>query len=427
MKRIQIALVSFLILGLLLSSAPNLLPIVSAQEPVTIWVMTQDNELSDEDIAEFEAANPDIQIEFTNIDGFNFDLAVATGDMPDVVRVNSTQMFGLVAGGYLLDLTSYFESSSLIQINDIASAADYFRFNERYYGLPKDWSPDFTVWISNAAFEAAGIPIPDTNTPLTYAELADLADALTVRDGDTIVKPGLFIPNQIYTITQILIQHNTSMFNDDYTEMQLTQNPVAMEVTRFFYDMSLAGNLNLDYSMMGKAWEDGLPMIQWGYWYGGSIAQDSPLYGQLTMLPAPTWNHDLPRVDMTGGPVGLAISASSSHPDEAYRFFEWYIVGTKGQERTAGGWGAPPLKSMFDLLPQDTLFDQQRFNVLNEELQFSNWQLPNYPHTNTVNVFNEAWQLLIHQAVAGEIDFETFASNLQEIVNLSILSEQTGK
>jgi len=399
--------------------------IVSAQEPVTIRVMTQVNELSPEQIASFEALNPDIKIELIDSDSISLDLAISTGDIPDVFRVSHVR--ALVLEGRLLPLNDYFETSSIITFDDIADVANYFVVDGLYYSLPKDWSGDFSVWVSNAAFEEAGLPIPDASQPLTYAELADLARQLTVRDGDTVVMPGFFIPNYLFTFTHILVQHGTSMFNEDYTELQLTDNPVAMDVVRFFYDLSLEGLINLNWDQMGDAWGAGLPMVQWGYWYGGSIPSDNPLYGNLTMLPAPTWNHDLPRVNPSGGPVGLAISATTEHPDEAYRFFEWYIVGELGRERTAGGWGAPALKSMFELLPQDTPFNQQRYAVLVNDLPYSNYQLPNYPYTATNDAFNFAWMQHIQRAVAGEIDFETFATDLQETVNLAILNEQLGQ
>jgi multiple sugar transport system substrate-binding protein len=396
---------------------------IAAQEPVTIRVMTFKEELTDEQIATFEAENPDIQIERLDGQTFDVDLAVSTGDMPDVMRVGSNQIPGLVASNHLLDLTDYFETSS-IDLADISTAANYYKVDGRYYGLPKDWSPDFTIWIYKPAFEAAGVPIPEASTPLTYAELADIARKLAVRDGDIIARPGLFIFYPLSTITQILIQHDTSMFNSDFSELQLTSNPVAMEAVRFFYDLSLEGSLNLDDSSIMEAWGEGFPMVQFGYWYGGSIAQDSPLYGQLMMLPAPTWSHDLPQVDPTGGPAGMVISANSSHPDEAYRFFKWYIVGNSARERAVHGWGAPPLLSMFDLLPKESESDKQRFEVLNGELPYSDWQMPIYPYRTTEQAFNDSWRKNIKLAVAGEIDFETFASNLQEEVNLAILNEQ---
>jgi multiple sugar transport system substrate-binding protein len=390
--------------------------------------MTHPNELSEDAIAAFEAENPDIQIDFVDFSEFSYELAVSTGDIPDVMRVSTSEIPGLVAQGFLLDLGDYFGASGIINVEDIASAANYFRVEDAYYGLPKDWSPDFTIWVSNIAFEEAGIPIPDPDTPLTYAELGDIARELTIREGDTVVTPGLIIPNYLNMFTQILIQHETSMFNEDYSELQLTDNLVAMEIAHLFYDMSLEGIVNLDWqSIRDKPWNGELTMIQWGYWYGGAIAEDNLLYGELTLLSAPTWDHDLPRVDPTSGPVGLAISATSEHPDEAYRLFEWYIAGTEGRSRASQGWGAPPLLSMLDLLPQETAFDQQRLGVLEDELQYSDWQLPIYPYLTTGRAFNEAWMQHIQRAVAGEIDFETFASDLQETVNLAILNEQLGQ
>jgi multiple sugar transport system substrate-binding protein len=39
---------------------------------------------------------------------------------------------------------------------------------------------------------------------------------------------------------------------------------------------------------------------------------------------------------------------------------EYYSGGQPALDRAVTGWGVPLLKSMFDLLPQDTEFNQQR-------------------------------------------------------------------
>jgi multiple sugar transport system substrate-binding protein len=406
----------------------------TSQEPVTIRIMTQGNELSTEEIAAFEATNPDIHVELVENSDFMVDLTLSTGaltgDMPDLMRVSASQMSALVETEYLLDLTDYFQSSEIIHLGDIASAASYFRFEDRYYGLPKDWSPDFTLWIYKPAFEAANLPLPSTTEPLTYAEVAELAQKFVVKDGDKVVYHGILIPNYLQTITQILIQQNTSMFNEDYSELQLVDNPAALEVVKFFYDNTLNGSFNVDWADMAYTWSDGSerfpPIIQWGYWYGGSLAPDSPLRDNLMMLPAPTWDTSLPRVDMTGGPFGLVISANTEHPAEAYRFFEWYIVGKGGIDRTLHGWGAPSLLSMFEFLPQESAFDRQRFEVLQGEFSYSDWQMPIYPYRITAEAFDASWKKNMPLALAGEIDFDIFVSNLQEEVNLAILNEQIG-
>jgi multiple sugar transport system substrate-binding protein len=404
--------------------------VTTAQEPVTLRVMTLEHELTPESIASFEVANPDIQIELVSSDSFALDLAVATGDMPDVLRVGADQVPQLVREDLLLDLTGFFEASDLIHLDDLANAADYYKFNNRYYGLPKDWSPDFSLHVYETAFEAAGVPIPGTTEPMTYAELAELAQKLTIRDGNTVIQYGFYSAGLDQVIKSILVQRGTSMFNEDFTEMQLTDNPAAMEVVKFFYDMALNGSMYpipRDTSEDGGVimqWQGKIPMFQYGYWFGASVDSDLPIYDHLVMLPAPTWDRSLPRLNATAGPVGMVISSSTQHPAEAYRFFEWYIAGQAAVARASTGWGAPALLSLFDLLPHESEFDRQRLSVLKSELPYSDWVLPVYPYRNLSSTFNQSWGRNIQKAIAGDIDFETFANTLQDEINLAIISEQ---
>lgn len=416
-RRLFLTLLMVLLLSL--SLFPSL-----AQAPVTLRVMTKHAELTPEQIAAFEAENPDIHLEFIEYDQFTLNVSIMSGDVPDVLRIQANELPGYVENEVVLDITDYLASSNIISFDDLVSAADYYKFNDHYYGLPKDWSLDFSIYVYNPAFEAAGIPIPSTNEPLTYAELADIARQLTVRDGTTVTDYGLFVPYYERTITSVLMTLGTSMFNEDLSELVLVDNPVAMDVIRFFYDLTLEGVLNPDRGHLWYAWSGTMPMFQWGYWYGGSIGEGMPMYGQLTMLPAPVWDRSLPRLNTTVGPTGLAIMTGSQHPDEAYRFLEWYIAGEGGRERTTHGWGVPTLFSMFDLLPQDTPFNQQRFRLLQSEMRYSDWVMPIYPYQTTELTFDSTWEANIALALQGAIDFETFASNLQEEVNLAILNEQ---
>jgi len=400
---------------------------VQAQEIITLRVVSSDSELTEAEIANFEEANPDIRIELIDWNGFSYDTAVALGEIPDILRVQATDMPQLVRDGILLDLTPYFEASDLIQIDDLANATDYYLFDGRYYGLPKDWSLDFSLYIYVPAFEAAGIPIPDTDEPLTYAELASLAQQLTIKDGNTVTQYGFYTYFLERAISSILTQRGLSLFNEDYTEMNLINNPEALEVVRYFYDMVVNDTMYADTDgMWGLITGGKVAIFQYGYWFGGAISEEDAVYNHLIMLPAPTWSHELPRMNTTIGPTGIAIPSLSEHPDEAYRFFEWYTVGEAGIDRTIGGWGAPVLLSMFDLLPHDTESARQRLDVLRSELPYSDWILPIYPYQSITTTFIQSWLQNIQLARTGEIDFDTFASNIQEAVNLAILDEQLG-
>lgn len=396
-------------------------------KPVELVVMTTRRELTSEEVAAFQIDNPDIRIKVVENIPQLFELGIATGDMPDLFRVDARQIPDLVSKGLLLDITNAMIKSKLIAFDDIHKNANYFVVNGRYYGLPKDWSLDFSLYIYNQAFKEAGVPIPSTTEPMTYAELAELAGKLTQRKGNKVTRPGFYTYSLERAITAILTQKGTRLFNNDSSEMQLTENPIAREVVRYFYEMGLDGRMPSAPESTDNflAFFDGrLAITQYGYWMGALVTKDKVVHNQVTMLPAPTWDRRLPRLNTSVGPVGLALSATTKHPDAAYRFFEWYIAGKGAEARTRTGWGAPALISMQNLLPQKTPFDRQRLAVLRSELPYSDWKLPQISYRNVLTTFNRSWVANMKLAQAGKINFDEFASNLQEEVNLAIQDEK---
>lgn len=395
--------------------------------PVELTVMTTRRELTVEEVAAFEKENPDIRVNVVENIRQLLDVGIAAGDMPDLFRVEAGQIPGLVKDGVLLDITDAIAKSKLINLDDLSKNANYYVVNGRYYGLPKDWSLDFSLFIYNQAFKEAGVPIPSTTEPMTYAELFELAGKLTKRNGNRAVRPGFFTYAPERVITAILTQRGSSLFDKNSGEMRLTGNPIALEVVRYFYDMGLDGRMHIapESTKVFLSFFDGkLPITQYGYWFGALVTKDKVVHNQVTMLPAPTWDRRLPRLNTSVGPVGMALSAKTRHPEAAYRFFEWYVAGKGAEARARTGWGAPTLLSMQQFLPQTTPFDRQRLAVLKSELPYSDWTLPQGPHRGAITVFNRSWTTNMELAKAGRIGFDEFASNLQEEVNLAIQSEK---
>jgi multiple sugar transport system substrate-binding protein len=341
----------------------------------------------------------------------------------------------LVNKGLLLDTTDYIAKSKVLTFDDISEACkDSVIVNGRYYGLPHDWAtPEFAaLYIYNTAFERAGIPIPSTTKPLTYAELGDIARKLSAQSG----RPAYYSFSLERVISAILSQRNTRLFNADGTQMQLTNNPQAMETLRYFYDLAMAGAIyptpqdpHVAYSFFDAT----LPIIQFGYWHGalvqpttkvyGDVTVKPTVYGKVTMLPPPVWDRNLPRTGSTAGGAKHVIAANTKHPAEAYRFIEWFVAGPPAIERTSAGWGLPTLRSYGKFLPRKTAFDRQRLAVTEETLKHPYSPLPAYPYLKTIPALNKSWVRNIELAKAGKMKFEQLASNIQQEVNLAILNE----
>ena len=371
-----------------------------SNEVVTITTSITDGELSKEQIAEFEKEHPNIKVELDPVDATKLAAKLATGDAPDIIRVNGVfDLPNYVIKGIAMDITSKVDGSSIIKKEDLLPIADVYRFDGRQvgagplYGLPKDWSNDYAIWYNKKAFEAAGVPLPDPNQPLTWTEVMELAQRLTIRDGDKIVQYGLSAnewgktePN-FNNMLQYLLSAGAHISSDDNSSIEF-DHPAVREYIELWVNQAVKANvgpnsLNNDQTSGGDLFTDGKSaMIINGYWYGGVLRSNENTREHLEdfgMLPAPTAPGGK-RVSPTGAATGAIINKNTKHPEEAWTFFEWFFGGKPADDRAKSGWGLPIFQSKMELLPQTTEFDAQVYQVLQDELKYSGEYLEVNPY-----------------------------------------------
>jgi multiple sugar transport system substrate-binding protein len=368
------------------------------KEIVTIRTSITEGELSKEQIAEFEAANPGIKIEIEPLDATKLAAQLATNSAPDVIRiVGAFEAPSYVIRGIAMDLTERIESSKVIDMADLAPIVDVYRFDGKtigqgpLYGLPKDWANDYAVWYNKRAFEAAGVPVPDPAKPLTWQEIMELAKKLTIKDGDTIKQYGLAAtewgrtePNFNFLL-QYALSAGASLSSEDNGTMELDQ-PAVRDFINLWVDAVKSNvgpnSLNNDQTSGGDLFlSDRAAMLINGYWYGGVIRGHEQAQTHLEdfgMLPTPLAAGGT-RVAPTGGATGGIINANTKHPEEAWTFFEWFFAGKPADDRAKTGWGMPAFKSKMALLPNESEFDKNLNAVLQDELNYTQF-LPVNPY-----------------------------------------------
>jgi ABC-type glycerol-3-phosphate transport system substrate-binding protein len=118
----------------------------------TVVIMHQRNELSEDQQKQFESDNPGIKMDFIENDLTRFFAMYAAGAPPDLYRTQAPILPSMLARKLLYDLTPYFETSTVLKLDDLAPANNYYRLESPLkvgsgpiYGMCKDFSPDFTV------------------------------------------------------------------------------------------------------------------------------------------------------------------------------------------------------------------------------------------------------------------------------------------
>ncbi|MFL5806387.1 MAG: extracellular solute-binding protein [Roseiflexaceae bacterium] len=417
------------------TAAPNAQPTAApasapaaASGAIKLVLMYSQEEFSDTELKAFTDANPNIQIERVPAgDDAQFKAMLAAGTPPDLFRTEGRFIPSLANQKVVLDLNEYFKSSDTFKPDNLAPANAYYNYQGTVYGMPKDWSPDHSLFVSNAAFQEAGLDIPRPDQALRYAEVAQLAGKLVKKDGDRIVRMGWGYESGwfVRTIQRIMAEQDQKLYTPDFSAMALKDSQVAVEALKFFYDASkenITWNpLNPSPAWSGDDFVKGLlGIVSYGYWYSGMLAsaKDSPVTGKVTMLPAPTF-YGKKRINPTVGAAGTAIAAGTKNPDAAWKLFEYYNSGEPAIARAKSGWGVPALKSLYPLMPKETEFQKQVQAVLQDELQYADYVLDVNPYYED-SVFNTSWVSSLDQALHGSITFDQLVENIEKACNAAI-------
>ncbi len=161
----------------------------SSDGSVTLTVMYPSNELTKEQIADFEAKNSGIKISLVEFDQTRLNAMLASGKPPDFVRGAAVGSANTNARGLATSLDPYLAKSTALKKDDLLPVNDSFRWDGKkagrgpYYGIVKDWSPDATLWYNAALFDAAKVAPLSATEPVSYDELLEIAKKLTVKEG----------------------------------------------------------------------------------------------------------------------------------------------------------------------------------------------------------------------------------------------------
>lgn len=371
-------------------------------EQVVIRHTMYDTEFTSELVAEFEKTHPNIKIELVSADYNKLMAMMAAGNGPDIIRTNSvTELPGYVLKGMALDLTENFQNSQVFDTEDFLPVVNQFKYDlatgkhgeGALYGFPKDWSPDYTIYYNKKMFEEAGIPLPSNTEAMTWQELVELAQQLTIKNGKKTTQYGLVYYNSTIAANQDLLnlqllQQSSSMFTEDFSQASLDK-PETKELFNFWVDTAKSGvgpsPLQQETDWGGQLFvDDKAAIIIAGYWFSGFLKTNELTKDRLDdfgVAPAPMVAGGK-RISPTGAGTGAIIYKNSKHPKEAWEVFEWFFGGEPAVERAKAGYGLPGTQTLTELLPQDTAFDKMNFDFIQNELQYTDGSLPYNPYLN---------------------------------------------
>lgn len=370
----------------------------------------------------FEAANPDIEIELLQTDVARFRAMVAVGNPPDIMRCAEEWIPYIAMQGLALDLTPYFKRSKLLRISDFMPIMEKYKYNGKYYGMIKDWSPVGIGYYNKEIFSAAGLPYPSPTEPMSFKEIADLARKLQKTQGNKILIRGMSYWTPPDQIRLALLTTGEKLYSDGGTRINLTKNKRAREIAKFWFDCAkerlVESPLSPTETLASSLFSGGrMAMLFFGYWYG-SIVETEKTKGKIGVMASPVWDKKLPRISPCAFITGGFISSKTKHPEAAFRVFEWFFGGPPARERARMGWGVPALRSLQGLVTKNTPFEKERQLNLETELKYLRY-VDHSPYI-LPTVFDDAVMKYYTMALKGEIGFEEYLAYVERDVNQAI-------
>ncbi len=398
----------------------------AASPVVDIYVVGGGDGFSNEqDLAEFQKEHPNIRVNIlNNVSDAQLITMVATGNAPDLLRVEARRVPYWANLGMLEDLTPYLQKKArFIRTDDLVPIIDLYRIDGRLYALNKDWSADLTIYYNKDLFDKAGLTYPGEDKPLTYAEVMELSRKLSVQQEGKPVQWGFGAGYMALAYQAMLRAADQPLYSPDHLRILLADSAEALKAADWWVEMAR----RQWYGGPDDPWHNNrLAMLQMGYWFGpvAAIGGRQNVYSNeatttgttdpIGFAPAPVWGNK--RVNMAVA-TGFAMLAGSKHKEEAWQVLEWFMVGPASIRRTQTGWGLPSLRSLFRYVPQQTALDRQRFRVTVAEVPFL---VPHYPNRYNASAFDDAWNRWFGPASQGQFATAEFLRRVEHDVNVEL-------
>lgn len=315
-------------------------------------------------------------------------------DLVDIRGVSQTTLYA--SQGSILNITDYISNSGLdtSQYGDMWETSKY---EDGFYALPTR-STCWVLYYNADLFDQAGIPYPEQ---LTWEEYGDLAVKLQEKLN---VYGGYWVP---WIFQFASVQSGKYVDNSDTSGLRYS-----LELLNRFYNVDQSHMSYADITATSADYiaefENGkCAMLPNGEWCVNMFLEDeasgeSTINWQVAPMPVPEGVED----HITWGQFQFAaITANSTHPDEAFDFLS-YLCGAEGSEvySSCGMIHAYASDNSREAYIETTGRDSVSVFFDAEKIQ----EAPNTDSYNEIlNAFNEHAQLYL----LGETDIDTCISN----------------
>lgn len=276
------------------------------QISMSVWGMPFENELYTQIyIPEFEAQNPDIEVEFIHLDDLRdrYLTLGAAGDLPDVMRSPGGDIQEFINRGMVIPLDSYMESSDFDK-NDFPEETWTAMTDEEgtTFAIPQDANAT-VLYYDPAAFEEAGLEAPDHDYTLDQM-MADAQELTKKDDAGNVERYGFVMNWDSHNFINFVLANGGNIWSEDLMTSTV-DSPEAVEALEYWRD------LVVDFQLTPTA-SDQAQMGADSYFQAGRAAMfiDGTWIAPSIKNAAPDFNFK--GTSFPGGDVKTSRSQSSS-------------------------------------------------------------------------------------------------------------------
>lgn len=285
-------------------------------------------------VADFEAANPDVEVLLNPVASqddllANLTTSFAGGQPPDVFLANYLRYGQFAAQGVLADVQGYLDDSDLIDEDDFAEPAlDAFRFDGADLTCMPQNISSLVVYYNAEAFEAAGVERPVAGW--TWEEFLEAAQALTDPAAG---RYGVGFDPSLQRLAPFVWSAGGELIDDpEAPTTLLLDDPATRGALDFLLDLQLVhGVAPPDVEEQSLEAEERFIAGQLGMYLNSRVATPTLRAGitdfTFDVGPLPTAPGGTPTTILHGDAYCLA---AAGNPDLAWRFVE-HAMGVDGQ------------------------------------------------------------------------------------------------
>lgn len=335
----------------------------TAQEPVKLRFVSlawqeQAIESVKEIVAAWNEANPDIQVEYQQVDWGSINdymtTAFETGSVPDIFHNESVQVLDYGRRGYLTDLAPLISDDMK---NDVVEGAwaTVDDGDGDLWGIPFLWESRIVLYNKDL-FAAAGIEAPTVDNPWTWDDMREAAKKLTLdEDGDGTPEQwgaAISVTSPVNMLLNLGVGFGAQYFYQDGDTWTVQMNDAEKALPQLIVDMMYADKtastdgLGLSGPELFPGFFEGkyamLPGI--GVWARQQIVENGPEdfnWGVLPPLVAETQ-------EQGAQSQTLSIPKASQHQEEVMKFLSFFLDSENMATLAQGDWLFPTRESSFE-------------------------------------------------------------------------------